>query len=94
MVEKSFSREQARAHILHKLARHRNWGAKHTPLLYARSGLPKEFLDKSEDLAKELANEGFLTWLKKTNKIHISLNSARKKEIIELIERYFGKQIW
>ncbi len=89
-----FDKDALKAHILFKLARHRRWGGKHTELMHVRSALPKGYESMAESLAKELANEGMLTWLKKTNDVHVSLNPHRKKSIIELVERYFGKQIW
>jgi hypothetical protein len=60
-MQKNFSREEVKAHILYKLARKRRWGAKHTELKHATSSLPKEFVHEAENIAKELANEGFLT---------------------------------
>lgn len=83
--------ERLRAHILRKLALHRIWGNKHTPLIYVRNGLPKGSEAASEEVAKQLANENMITWLPKTGEIHISLNPARKKEIVQLIEKYYGK---
>jgi hypothetical protein len=35
-----------------------------------------------------------VTWLKKTGEIHISLNAHKRKEILELIEKYHEKQYW
>ena len=90
----ALSDEEMKAHVLYKLARHRRWGGKHTELLNVRSALPREYQADAEKIAKELANSGLITWLKKTNQIHISLNPHRKKEILEIIERYLGKQIW
>ncbi len=88
------SREQLKAHILYKLARHRRWGAKHTELENVRSALPLEFRPEAEGLARELLNEGLITWLKKTGQIHVSLNSHQKMRILELVEKYYGKQMW
>ena len=93
-MEKEYSREQIKAHILYKLARHRRWGAKHTELANVKSALPPQIVSEAEGIAKELANEGPITWLKKTNQIHISLNPQRKKEIVALVGKYFGQQIW
>ncbi len=88
------SREQLKAHILYKLSRHRRWGAKHTALEHVKSALPQAARPIAEELAKELADEGFITWLKKTNEIHISLNPHQKAKILGIVERYYGKQIW
>lgn len=94
-IEKAnISQEKLKAHILRKLARHRIWGNKHTPLVYARSGLPKETEADAEEAAKSLANEGMITWLPKTGQIHISLNPAKRKEIVQLIEKYYGNEGW
>jgi len=92
--DKKYSCEQLEAHILYCLARKRIWGGKHTPLLYVRSGLPLEYRAEAEEIAKNLAKKGFITWLPKTGQIHISLNPHKRKEIIEIIEKYFGKQLW
>jgi hypothetical protein len=80
--------------VLYKLARHRRWGGKHTELINVRTALPPEYRGQAEEIAKELADEGLLTWLQKTGTIHISLNTNRKKEIVQLVEKYFGKVIW
>jgi hypothetical protein len=86
-------REQLLAHILQKLSRHNRWGGKHTALVYVRSALPRKYRQDAEALAKELANAGLITWLKKTGEIHVSLNSHRRKEIVGIIERYRGTPI-
>lgn len=94
MPQKKFSRDEVKAHILYKLARRNCWGGKHTELIFVRRGLPREYQGEAEEIARELADAHIITWLKKTNQIHISLNPHVKKEILELIERYLGKQIW
>lgn len=88
--KQSFSREILKSHILYKLARHNRWGGKHTELINVRSALPQEARGQSEELAKELADEGLLTWLKKTGQIHVSLNSHKKREIVERVQKYLG----
>ncbi|MFH1094807.1 MAG: hypothetical protein V1728_01160 [Candidatus Micrarchaeota archaeon] len=93
-MDENFSNESLKAHIMYKLARHRRWGAKHTELINVRSALPREHQHLAEELARELADEGFLTWLKKTGQIHVSLNPHRRAEIIKMVENYYGKQIW
>ncbi len=87
------SKEQLRAHILQKLSRQSRWGAKHTALIHVRSALPKKYRQYAEELAKELANEGFITWLKKTGEIHVSLNSHRSKDIAAIIEKYRDRPV-
>ena len=86
------SDERIKAHILLKLSRKHVWGNRHTELIHARGSLPKGWEKRAEQAAKELRDDGFLTWLPKTGQIHISLNPARRKEILEIIERYYGKQ--
>ena len=93
-MEKSYTEEQLDAHILYKLARKRRWGGKPTELIHVRSALPTEHQSQAEEIAKKLADKGLITWLKKTGQIHISLNPHHKKEIIEIVEKYFGKQLW
>lgn len=88
------TREQLKAHILYKLSRHRRWGDTHTELINVRSALPCNWQPKAEEIARELANDDLLTWLKKTGQIHVSLNIHRKKQIMEIIEKYYGKQAW
>ena len=90
----TLSSDGLKAHILLKLTKRRMWGNKHTELIHVRSGLPSGSEKKAEEAAKELRDEGFLTWLPKTGQIHISLNPVKKKEIMEIIEKYYGKQMW
>lgn len=94
MAGKEYSEEQLEAHILYCLARRRRWGEKHMPLIYVRSGLPPAYRGDAEDIAKRLRNKGFLSWLPKTGGIHVSLRLDKRKEITEIIEKYFGKQMW
>ena len=94
ITQPEISRVQLKAHILYKLARHRRWGGKHTELIHARSALPREHQPEAESLARELANDGFLIWLPKTGQIHISLNPRRKREIVEMVEKYLKEKIW
>ncbi|VVC04172.1 Uncharacterised protein [Candidatus Burarchaeum australiense] len=89
-----YSDEELKAHMLYKLARKNRWGGKHTELINVRSALPKEQRHHAERLAKELADAGFLTWLKKTGQIHVSLQSGRRQEIVGFVEKYLGKQYW
>lgn len=93
-MEKEYSEEQLEAHILYKLARKHRWGGKHTELIHVRSALPPVHQSQAEEIAKRLVDKGLITWLKKTGQIHVSLNSHYKKEIIEIVEKYFGKQLW
>jgi hypothetical protein len=93
IAEKQFSDEQIKAHILYKLSRHYRWGGKHTELINVRSALPPECRSQADSLAKELADAGFITWLKKTGQIHISLNTAKKREIVEIVRKYLGEEI-
>jgi len=91
---RDYSEEELKAHILYKLSRKRRWGGKHTELIHVRSAMPKGHEHLAEKLARELADEGFLTWLMKTGQIHVSLQPGRKAEILALVEKYFGKQYW
>ncbi|MFA6214903.1 MAG: hypothetical protein WC717_06550 [Candidatus Micrarchaeia archaeon] len=93
-MEHEIVNEVLKAHILYKLARHRRWGGKHTELVNVRTALPRECQRDAETLARELANDGFLTWLPKTGQIHVSLNPRKKKEIVELVEKYIKVKIW
>ena len=91
---KKYSDEELDAHVLYMLARKRIWGGKHTPLKYARSDLPPEHRGEAEDIGKRLAKKDLVTWQPKTGSIHISLNPRKRKEIMEIIEKYYGKQLW
>ena len=88
-METGISRQQLKAHILYKLSRHNRWGGKHTELINVRSALPKQHRHEAEELARELANEGLITWLKKTGQIHVSLNPHRKEDILETLKKYY-----
>jgi len=65
----------------------------HTELVNARTALPRENRGECKELSRELANEGFLTWLPKTGQIHVSLNPRKKKEIVEMVEKYLKEKI-
>ncbi len=93
-IDRTYSKEELKAHILYKLARRRIWGGKHLPIIYVRSGIPQKYLSQLDEIAKELINEGSLIQAPKTREIHISLNPRMKKEIIKLIEKYIGKVYW
>lgn len=84
-----FSPERIKAHILLKLIRKRRWGGRHTELANVRGSLPAHLAGEAEKAARELCNEGLITWLKKTNQVHVSLNSHRRKEITEMVKRYY-----
>lgn len=88
------SDEEIRIHILVKLVNRRMWGHRHTELIHVRGGIPRGQEKQSEEVAKKLRDEGFLTWLPKTGQIHISLNPARRKEIMDMIGKHSNKQIW
>lgn len=94
MDDKEYSSEELKAHILYKLARRRIWGGKHIPIIYIRSGLPQKYRGHTDELVKELINDGFLIQAPKTGEIHVSLNPRRRKEILEITEKYFGKIYW
>ncbi len=93
-IDRAYSKEELKAHILYKLARRRMWGGKHLPIMYVRSGIPQKYLSQLDEIAKELINEGLLIQAPKTGQLHVSLNPRMKREIIELIERHFGKVYW
>ena len=67
------------------------WGGRHTELRNIKKGLPASVTSTKEgqrlvaDAIKELVNDGWLLAKKSTGNVHVSLNSRKKKEIMEFI---------
>tara|TARA_Y100000310_G_C20489042_1_gene718237 strand:+ start:84 stop:338 length:255 start_codon:yes stop_codon:yes gene_type:complete len=71
-----YNEQLLKVQTLYKLYRKRRWGGKHTALRNLR-------VDKR--ILKELNNLGFIKIKMSTGERHISLNSHKKKEILDYI---------
>ena len=85
--------EQFKAQILYKLMNHRYWGGKHTQIRNALKGTQPKFYKDYEDALDELIKGGLILASPKTKEIHIALNPRKSKEIFEIIEKWFSKDI-
>lgn len=87
------TKEGFKAHILYKLVNHRYWGGKHTQKRNALKGIDPKYHKEFELALEELLKEGLILSMPKTKELHISLNPRKSKEIFELIEKWFSKDI-
>jgi len=85
--------EQFKAQILYKLVNHRYWGGKHTQKRNALKGIDPKYYKEFEASLEELIKECFVLVGPKTKELHISLNPKKNKEIFEIIEKWFKKDI-
>ncbi len=95
----TISDEELKARILHKLARHRMWGGKHTSFENLAKSfnvrhLGKEGYRRIDKIGKELINEGFLLSKPTSYGLEVSLNPNFKGEIIETIEKHMKINKW
>ena len=81
----------AKRFILENLLTPPRWGGRHTELRNIKKGLPASVTSTKEgqrlvtDAIKELVNDGWLLAKKSTGNVHVSLNSRKKKEIMEFV---------
>ncbi len=87
------SNSEFKAQILYKLVNHRYWGGKHTQKRNALKGIPPKFYKDFEDALDELIKEGLILAAPKTKELHIFLNTKKSKEIFELIDKWFKKDV-
>lgn len=85
--------EQFKAQILYKLVNHRYWGGKHTQKRNALKGINPKYHKEFEAVLDELIKEGLIIVAPKTKELHISLNPRRNKDIFDIIDRWFKKDI-
>lgn len=87
------NREELEARILHKLARQRRWGGKHTSFDNLQKGFPSHIGKQVKDIGRELLKANLLLSKPTAYGLEICLNPRMKKEIIELIEKYFEAEM-
>lgn len=82
--------DRIKADILHKLFRKKKWGGAHTALDKLHKWCPPEFAKDYKETANALIKNGFLL-LKPTHYgPEISLNPAKRDEIISIVKRFFS----
>ncbi|MEW6329340.1 MAG: hypothetical protein AB1468_04435 [Candidatus Micrarchaeota archaeon] len=94
MSIENITNEAIGAHILYKLARKRRWGGKHTELRNCIKSLDPKLHERGEACAGALIKKGLLLHGPKTGETHVSLNPARKGEILGVIRKYLGSNVW
>ena len=85
--------EHFKAQILYKLLNHRYWGGRHTQKRNALKGIPPKYFKEFEDALDESIKEGLILMAPKTKEIHISLNPRKSKEIFDIVEKWFNKDV-
>ena len=85
--------EAFKAQILYKLMNHRYWGGKHTQKRNALKGIEPKYHKEFEVALEELIKDGLILSMPKTKELHIALNPRRSKEIFDLAEKWFSKNI-
>lgn len=74
--------------VLHKLARHGWWGAKHTSIDNVPKGAPKHAWSRIKETVKLLIKEGYIIPKPTGYGLEISLNFNKKEEIFRIIEEW------
>lgn len=75
--------------IIRKLQGMNKWGGAHTALRNIAGGMPTQFSTSPKGkriikkAIKQLINNGFMLAKPSTGEVHVSLNTKKKKEIIE-----------
>ncbi len=87
--------------IIQKLVRANTWGGKHTPLDFAKNGIPEHYRNTHqgrkavEEALKWLVNEEWMITLSKRtgggSDEHISLNPRKVAEIKQFLEKHCEK---
>ena len=99
MKSEAITDNELKARILHKLARHRRWGGKHTSFDNLAKGfnprhLGKEGFKRIKDIGEQLIGEGLLLWKPTHYGKEVCLNPKMKTRIIEIIEKYIKIEDW
>ncbi len=81
-------KEVLKATILKKLKRRGKWGGAHTSFDILTKGIPKHLRGEAKEVAMELIKDGLLLSKPTSYGLEVSLNSKRKAEIDNIIERY------
>lgn len=81
--------EEIKARVLHKLARQRRWGGKHTSFDNLQKGFPSHIADKVKVAGKRLIKDGLLLSKPTAYGLEVCLNPRMKRDIVKIIEKYF-----
>lgn len=85
--------ERIKADILHRLFRKRMWQNKHTAFEKLYKHAPSELCSEFHEAAKELIKEGLILMKPTSYGKQVSLNIAKKNEIIAIIKKFFEDAI-
>ncbi len=84
--------KERKAALLEGMVRRRQWRMNYKSLEHTVSRLPNREKDKALELIDELVDEGWAEYHK--NGDCISLNSARRSEIKDFLEKYSDMENW
>jgi len=77
-----------KAWVLDKLSRHGHWEHRHTSVDHLPKGAPPHLAKKIKEIAKGLIKDGLLRVKPTGYGTEVSLNFAKREEILKLIERW------
>jgi hypothetical protein len=87
----SWSDDEIKGKVLHKLARFGKFQASHTAIENLQKGFPKDLAGRVKDLIKELKKEGILLPKKTGYGEQISISLAKKETVMDYIEIFLKK---
>ena len=82
-------KEEERAWIPFKLLRHRHCGGKHTSFDNLSKDQPKNVSKQIKETCKEMIKNDLILSKPTNYGLEISLNPRRKKEMIEIVSKYY-----
>ena len=87
----SWSGEEIKGKILHKLTRTGKFEASHTAIENLQKGFPKDLVGRVKELIQELKKEGILLPKKTNYGEQVSINLQKKEKVLAYIEAFMKK---
>jgi len=88
----TWTNEEIKGKILHKLARAGKFEQSHTAIEHLQKGFPRDLAGRAKDCVHELKKEGILL-IKATNYgEHVSVNVEKRDRIMIYIDIFLGKK--
>jgi len=87
----SWSDEEIKGKILHKLTRFGKFEASHTAIENLQKGFPSHLQGKAKELVQDLKKEGILLPKRTNYGEQISINLGKKDKVMEYIEIFLRK---
>ena len=87
----SWSDDEIKEKILHKLVRFGRFEASHTAMENLQKGFPKDLAGRAKDMIKEIKKEGIITPKKTSYGEQKSINLGKKGKIMGNVEIFLKK---